>query len=193
MRKRLWVSVAALVAVLVVVAARPLATGTLTSKLALQVSATGLQTVGLGTSDDPIALDYTQLLASGTGANQASNIYHDRRTLGASASESLDLAGVLTNKFGTVLTFTKIKAIIIHASSGNTNNVLVGGAASNQFINWVADASDVLAVRPNGTFIIVAPDATGYAVTAATGDLLKIANSAAGTSVTYDIVIIGVD
>jgi len=36
-----------------------------------------------------------------------------------------------------------------------------------------------------------AADATTYAVTAGTGDLLKVANSAGGTSVTYDIVIIG--
>ncbi len=179
---------------LAAIVSRPLlATGTLSSGLTLKVAATGTQVAGLGTSDDPIALDYSQLLASGTGANQASNIFHDRRTLTASSTENLDLAGALTNKFGTTLTFTKIKAIVIHAASGNTNNVLVGGAASNQFINWVSDPTDVIVVRPGGTFILVAPDATAYAVTAATGDLLKIANSAGSTSVTYDVVIIGVD
>jgi hypothetical protein len=36
-----------------------------------------------------------------------------------------------------------------------------------------------------------APDATGYPVTAATGDLVTLTNSAAGTSVTYDVIIIG--
>jgi hypothetical protein len=195
MRKRLSISAAALAAAAVMLlAARPMfATGTLSSKLALQVSATGTQAAGLGTSDDPVALDYTQLFSSGTGANQASNIFHDRRTLTASSTENLDLAGVLTNKFGTVLTFTKIKAIIIHASSANTNNVLVGGAASNAFINWVGDQTDIITVRPGGTFILIAPDATGYAVTAATGDILKVANSSSGTSITYDIIILGVD
>lgn len=49
--------------------------------------------------------------------------------LAASASENLDLAGGLTDDFGATLTFTAIKEIIIHASSANTNNVLVGGAA----------------------------------------------------------------
>lgn len=34
--------------------------------------------------------------------------------------------------------------------------------------------------------------ATGYAVTAGTADQLKVANSGAGTGVTYDIVIVGV-
>ena len=62
---------------------------------------------------------------------------------------------------------------------------------SEYFINWVGDPTDKISVRPGGAFILIAPDATGYAVTAATGDLLKIANSAGTTSVTYDIIIIG--
>ena len=39
--------------------------------------------------------------------------------------------------------------------------------------------------------LLVAPGAAGYAVTAGTGDILKVANSGAGTGVTYDIVIVG--
>jgi hypothetical protein len=34
-------------------------------------------------------------------------------------------------------------------------------------------------------------DAIGWGVTAGTGDLLKVANSAGSTSVNYDIVVIG--
>jgi len=52
-------------------------------------------------------------------------------------------------------------------------------------------ASDGISVRPGGLFCWAAPDATAVAVTAGTGDLLAIANSGAGTSVTYDVVIIG--
>lgn len=78
------------------------------------------------------------------------------------------------------------------AAAANTNNVVVGGAASNGFINWVGDATDVINVRPGGVFMLVAPDSTAYAVTASTGDILKVANSSSGTSVTYTIVIIGV-
>jgi hypothetical protein len=192
--RRIAAIAAALIVAVFVASSAMLATGTLSTQLLVKINATGTTVGNLGmTADDPIALDWTQLLASGTGANQASNVFHDRRTLTASNSENLDLAGSLTNKFGTTLTFTKIKAILIKASSANTNNVLVGGAASNQFINWVSDPTDVIVVRPGGFFMIVAPDSTGYAVTAATGDLLKIANSSAGTSVTYDIIIIGVD
>lgn len=169
------------------------ATGTMTTQLQLKINTTGYLAVGLTTVDNPITQDYTQLLSSGTGANQASNIYHAQRTLAASATENLDLAGTLTNAFGVTLTFTKIKAIIIHAAAANTNNVQVGGAASNAFVNWVADATDIINIRPGGTLILVAPDSTGYAVTAGSGDILKVTNSAGSTGVTYDVIILGVD
>ncbi|MGE3520995.1 MAG: hypothetical protein AB7J63_18795, partial [Vicinamibacterales bacterium] len=142
---------------------------------------------------DPISLDWTQLFSSGTGANQASNLFHDRRTINASSSEDLDLAGSLTNKFGTTLTFTKIKAFAIRAAAANTNNVQVGGAAENGWVGWVADASDIVSIKPGGVLLWVAPNASGGAVSAGDGDLLKIANSGGSTSVTYDVVILGVD
>lgn len=40
-------------------------------------------------------------------------------------------------------------------------------------------------------FLLTAPDANGFGVTANTGDLLKITNSAGGTPVTYTVVLIG--
>jgi hypothetical protein len=48
--------------------------------------------------------------------------------------ENLDLSGVLANALGATLAFTAIKAILIVADSANTNNVVVGGAASNGFV-----------------------------------------------------------
>jgi hypothetical protein len=39
--------------------------------------------------------------------------------------------------------------------------------------------------------MIVAPDATGYAVTGGSADALRVANPSAGTTATYDIVILG--
>ena len=52
-------------------------------------------------------------------------------------------------------------------------------------------AGDGLPVKPGGAFLWVAPDATGVAVTASTGDLLTITNSGAGSAVTYYIVVLG--
>lgn len=128
----------------------------------------------------------------GTGADQAKVAFADERTLSASSNEELDLAGGLTDLFGNTITFTKIKALLVVADAGNTNDVLVGGAGSNGFITPFGDATDVIKVKPGGLLLLVAPNATGYAVTASTGDKLKIANSSSGSSVTYQIGLLGV-
>lgn len=129
-------------------------------------------------------------LTSGTGLNQADMVWSDRRTVAASATDSLDLAGVLVGAFGTTLTFARIKAVLVKAASANTNNVVVTRPAANG-VPLFSAAGDALPVLPNGVFLWVAPTAAGIAVTAGTGDLVDIVNSGAGTSVTYDIVIIG--
>lgn len=164
----------------------------LTTKITLKVVATHTNPLDLVTGTAPVNKEYAFSWASGTGANQADKLFSDTRTLAASTSEDLDLAGSLVSAFGKTITFTKIKAIIIAAASGNTNDVQVGGAAANQFINWVASATDIVNVAPGGLLCLIAPDADGYAVTAGTGDLLKLANSGAGTGVTFDIILIGV-
>lgn len=164
------------------------------ANITVKIDAKNLNLFGLATSDDPVLKDYSQLFGAGTGANQASQQWHSlSRTLGASASENLDLAGVLTNAFGQVVTFTKIKALGIKAAAGNTNDVVVGGAASNGFITWVGGATHTVKVKPGGFMLLIAPDVNGYAVTAGTGDILQVANGGAGTSVSYDIYLLGTD
>jgi hypothetical protein len=139
--------------------------------------------------------DYRQRinLTSGTGAGQADKIFSDTRTVNASSNDDLDLAAGLTDAFGASITFARVKALIVTAAAANTNNVLVGGDATNTFLTWVVAEADAVILRPGATLALFAgeADATGYAVTAATGDLLRITNSAGGTSVTYSIVIIG--
>lgn len=146
---------------------------------------------GLSTPTDSLALRYVTALTDGTGPNQANRRWVSQRTLAASASESIDLSGVLVDAFGAVLAFTAIKAILVVAAAGNTNDVIVGNAASNQFIGPFGAAVHTAAVRPGGELLFVAP-ATGWPVVAGTGDLLRILNGGAGTPVTYDITLIGI-
>ncbi len=130
-------------------------------------------------------------ITNGTGLDQANMIWADTRTITASSTDDLDLYGGLTNSFGTTINFTSIKGIIITAASTNTNDVVVGGDASAAFVNWVGAANDVINVKPDGMFALVNPGANGYAVTATTGDILQIANSSSGSSVVYDIILLG--
>lgn len=130
-------------------------------------------------------------LTSGNGLGQADRLWADQRTIAASGTDSLDLNGVLVDAVGTTLSLLRVKLIYIAAASGNTNNVVVGGAGANTFINWVGAAAHTVNVRPGGFLALYAPDATAYGVTAGTGDILQVANSGAGTPVTYNVVIIG--
>lgn len=157
----------------------------------IRVSVSGQQTnpLDLGTATLPFDDSLTVALASGIGANQADRVFTDQRTLGPSATEDLDLAGVLVEAYGTTLTFAKLKAIIVKAAAGNTNDLNVTRPASNGVPLFLA-AADGLTVRPGGVFAWVAPG-TGVTVTAGTGDLLTFTNAAAGTSITYDVVLIG--
>lgn len=164
----------------------------LTSLLAISASAIQTSAQDLGTASAPAVLSRSVNLASGTGVGQADRVFHDRRTLAASASEDLDLAGTLIDAFGQTITFAKIKGLVISAAGANTNNVVIGAAASAPWASLLS-ATGTLTLRPGASVAVMAgeADATGYAVTATTADLLKIANSGAGSAVTYDIVIIG--
>jgi len=144
----------------------------------------------LSAAVDALNRDYSQNFSQGTGANQANMIWHDQRTQSPSGTESLDLAAGLTSVFGASLTFTRVKALFVKAASGNTNSVQVTRPASNGVPFFMA-AGDGVALTPGAWACFVWPDATGIAVTPSTGDLITFTNSAGGTSVTYDIIVIG--
>ena len=129
-------------------------------------------------------------VTNGTGLDQMDLIWHDQRTLGATTSENIDLAGSLVDSFGTTLTFARVKLIYVFSAVANGGLIQVGGAGSNTFVNWVANATDIINIRNGGAMMLTAPDATGYAVTAGTGDILQI-NNTDGSSATYNIVIGG--
>jgi hypothetical protein len=142
-----------------------------------------------GTASMPVTLTNDTTMATGTATGRADLVWGDQRTLSASATEDLDLAGSLTGLLGGTLTIVKLKAIMVKAASGNTNNVRIIRPAANG-VPLFAAASDEIAVQPGGTFLWVAPGA-GITVTAGTGDLLTFTNSAGGTSVVYDVVFVG--
>ena len=161
---------------------------TLATTLTIALGADYRNALDLNTVRDSLAYNIAKSLATGTAANQADRSWHDTRTL-TGTSEELDLAGVLTDGFGATLTFVKIKAIVIqNKNTTAAANLAIGGAAANGFINWVANATDIVNIGPGGVLVLYSP-VDGYGVTAATGDLLKI-NSGAAT-ISYDIAIIG--
>jgi hypothetical protein len=103
----------------------------------------------------------------------------------------LDLAGILLDALGGVITLARVKAIIVIASPANVNNVIMGGAAATVFLGPLGSATDLVNIRPGGMAMFVAPDAVGWVVGAGTTDKLKFLNGGAGTGVTFDLIIIG--
>ena len=163
-----------------------------TANVSASVSGTQTSALDLGIVSFPFSTSASAAYTSGTGAGQVDVVFTDTRTLSASATEDLDLAGSLTGALGTTLTFARIKAIFVSAAAANTNNVQVTRPASNG-VPWLLAAGDGIALRP-GAFMVWgsgSTDASGVAVTAGTGDLITFTNSAGTTSVTYTVVILG--
>ncbi len=140
----------------------------------------------LGSPVLPAMFDKLVQLTNGTGTGQADLFWGDERTLAASATEDLDLAGVLTDVFGAVITGVKLVAMVIEANAANVNDVVIG-AATNP-IPLFGGTTPTLAIKPGGALALIAPQAAGQlTITASTADKLKVLNGGAGTAVTYKI------
>lgn len=132
-------------------------------------------------------------LSFGTGDNQANMMWSDKRTLANGADDDLDLAGGITDSFGSTITFTYVKNIIVAMDSvDGTNAVRIGPQGVTNA--WQGPWGGVAA----GNYLTVLSRAwiacdgyTGHAVTAGTGDILRIHN-ASGVSVDYHLWIIGI-
>jgi hypothetical protein len=167
-----------------------------TAQISLNVVANqaSAPTVGAASATLSPAGAYSTALAAtlAAGAGLADRGWWSTRTLTASSNETIDFAGVLVDPFGATVSFARLKALVIAADAGNTNNVLIGGGATT--LALFGATTHTTTVRPGGVVMWMTgtADATGYVVTASSADLLQIANSAGTTSVVYTIIALGV-
>ena len=159
--------------------------------MGLAVRATMTESLDLKSRTSSLDFRRSLSLVNGVGAGQADKVYDDTNTLTASATLDIDLVGVLTDAFGATLSFARVKGLFVSADAGNTNNVVVGGAAATQWVGPFGAAAHTVSVRPGGFVAFASSDATGWPAVGGASDLLRIANGAAGSSVTYSIVIVG--
>jgi len=163
----------------------------LTTNIDVAIRGLLVGTHDIGDVNANLARSFGANWGSGTGAGQADLVWGDTNTLAASANTDIDLAANLTGPIGGTVTFARVKMILVIAGAGNTNNVIIGNATSNGFVGPFGAATHTVSVRPGGMYMVAAPDAVGWTVTAGTGDLLRVANSGAGTTVDYSIMVIG--
>lgn len=128
---------------------------------------------------------------SGSGAGQVNKIYSDSFSVAQSVNTDLDLAGSLTGVYGTVV-FTAIKGILVVAGTNTGLGNLVVGNVTNGIVAPFGAATHSVAVAPGGIFAIANPSAAGFAITAGTADLLRIATAATAGTYTFDVVVIGI-
>lgn len=161
-----------------------------TATITTALSATLAGTADVGTPRYAVREDTTVQFSPGTATTgQADIMFADTRTLAASATENLDLAGSLTNAFGATITAAEIMLLDVQAAAGNTNDVVVGGAASNAFVGPLGGTTPTIAVKPGERVTLVSK--AGWPVTAGTGDILKVTNGGGTTPVSYTVTLIG--
>ena len=161
-----------------------------TGEISVRVSSKLSNSFDLDTVVSALDKTYSNSFTNGTGANQASARWSDTRSLLTATNEDLDFAGGVTGPLGAALTFTKIKMILIYALSTNTGAIAVTRPAANG-VPFLTTASDGFTLMPGGLFVLTNPSDAGIAVTAATGDLINIAN-ATGATQSYQIIVLGV-
>lgn len=139
---------------------------------------------------DENSLGLNQTLLDGALIDQADVVFSDRRTVSNAANDDLDLAGGLTDSFGNTITFSLVKFILVRNTNTTAAENLDIGGGSNAFASIFGASGDIVTVGPGGLFAIGSPSLAGYAVTAGTGDILRLTGE--GGDIVYDIVIVGV-
>lgn len=162
--------------------------GTLTADAAL----TYTDTTGVVTVSETVKA-YLWDITNGTTDGKMDQLFHVNSSVTAASPVDHDLAGGVTDSFGNTLTFATVKFIYLKVDTTTTGYYIeIGGgddgAGNNAFINWVADGSDKIRVYNEGVVMMYSPN-DGFAVTATTGDILRVAASA-GT-IGYEMIIGG--
>lgn len=135
-------------------------------------------------------LDYVQRLLEGNGANQAEAVWHaQNQTLLDAASTTLDLTALTRIVLGDThtVTFLTVKALLIVNLSTSGGELLLGGAASDEWSEPFGADGDQLAV-PLDSPLLLANRQAGWNVDEVNRNL-KLA--AGGGDVTYGIAIVG--
>lgn len=155
----------------------------------IDFSGNQVNALALGAAALPLFFEARADFTDGSGASEAHQIFSDHRTLSASASESLNLnSGSLLDAFGEDIALTSIKALIIQADPGNTNNVVVGAAGSDPIAS-ILGTTGTVTLPPGACFAFIAP--SGAAITPSTAMNLGVANGGSGTPVSYKIIVLG--
>lgn len=154
-------------------------------RLTADIVETGAPASGAVTLVDSI--DWFAEFLTGTGAFQADLVYSADLSIATAGTLDLDLSGVLAKAVGGTITAAELVGMIIvnspESGVANTTNLTIG-VGTNPVVGWLGGTTPTVGpIRPGGLLVRMETDAAGMCViTAATGDILRIANSAGATN-----------
>jgi hypothetical protein len=133
-------------------------------------------------------------LSDGTTANKADLSYMSERTVASATNDDIDVAGVLADALGNTITAAELVAIFLinkqQDGTANTTDLTIDQTVTNGVVGFLDSSSSIGPIKPGGVFMLAAGDAAGIgAVTASTGDIIRITNSS-GAANTYQIAIL---
>lgn len=148
--------------------------------LATQYKRTDIPTVPEGVRDNIDFTDIQHALENGNGDDRANLQFHTQRNL-INTSETLDLDGVLTNKWGQTLDYDAVKALVIFNRETEDGREIKVNFKDEQYNIGPQGSRTIIEPNSNGIASLVSSQSTeeGMITVVATGD------------VTYDIFIIG--
>ena len=125
-------------------------TGTIESRVKLTQS----ETAALGAQRNfPLDHVHEQGYASGTGDNQADQVYAVAHSLAASASATIDLNGSADQDVnGNDLAFGNVRELIFRAPSTNGDAIRVAPGDTNPFAAWIGGTTPYIDVFPGAEF-----------------------------------------
>lgn len=166
---------------------------TLTHTIRASINWTFREALDLSNVNDAATLEYSKDCADGTSADQCDKIWHDQRVITTGANDDLDLTALTNSIFGSTVTinFVKVKSILIVNTSTTAGDELkLDSSVTNGFLGpFNGSNTSKIEIGPDSACLLSSKK-DGWAVTAGTGDILRINNPNAG-SVTYKIVIVG--
>ena len=160
---------------------------TTTGAATAKISAAWAKALEVGSAASSPTLTQQTTFANGTGAGNIENVISKVGSIVASGLANLDLAGVEADPGGDLVTFTKVKAFLVKNTSASGDGISVGGT----FIAWKLAANDEVVVPPGGCFMMTAPSAAGFAVTAGSADIMTLANLDVAIAQTYEVIVLG--
>lgn len=141
-------------------------------------------------TDDSNTFSLQDSLTNGTDADEADILYHTIHTLADGAEVLIDLSGTEVTPFGETIVMARIKMLVVR-HNGTAGSITIGGG-SNAIKNFWVTNGDGVKIEGDGMFMLWAPDATGYTLTAGTAENIRLLhNGDVSEDIDVEIIVIG--